>query len=201
MSSLHQTTRGTGKSISRQNKAARRAVGQQRAPEVVGKPAHAGLGKAHRAIPVVNDPPWREPLRQRMASVPMPRFMQDDEPSATAIAPRIAGFLPATTSVTQPEWREIRRQLAKMCGPRPRYIPSDGVIALGPGSWQSPYQPERLEAARADFLKEMSTAIELWAMRFTAPARMVHHLDWEATNAVQRMQHAAFIYAALMMAV
>lgn len=51
--------------------------------------------------------------------------------------------LPAQVPVSRAEWREIRRQLARMCGPRPRYIPTGAihgmeVIALGSGDPQPP---------------------------------------------------------------
>ncbi len=137
-----------------------------------------------------------------MASVPMPAWFDDIKPAARATEPqKPIALLPATTAIRNSEWRQIRRQLAKMCGPRPRYIPSAPVMAMGPGKYESPYQPEQIAEARATYLKEMGTAIELWAMRFTAPGKMVHHLDWEATNATERLMHAAFVFANLMMAV
>jgi len=111
--------------------------------------------------------------------------------------------LPAPSMNAQ--MRPVRLQLALMVGPRPRHIDSGPAIALGPGDRPSPYQPQEIEKWRDRFICEMGEAIELAAKYATADGNMTerekHHLNWDMTNAAQRMQHTAFVFANLVMAV
>ena len=146
-----------------------------------------------------------KPRAVQVGSTPrMPSFLDEpekvapvaisDQPALALPAPRMNAYL-----------RPIRRQLALMVGPRPRHIPTGPAIALGPGDKPSPYRPDEIEKWRAKFLAEMDKALPLAAAYATADGNMSgeekHTLNWNLTNAVQAMQHAAFVYANFAMAV
>lgn len=186
------------------NKTDRRAIGEENAPAVVGKPEHGGLGKCYRGphhspksifnaspSPVACQPrPASERVRDAVASAPLPAFLADAAPVTAWQKP--VGLLPAVTPVRYPEWRQIRRQLALMCGPRPRCIPSGEVIALGPGGKPSPYQPdliartqrevEQAELHLVDLRTKLQPGTEWW--------RGASNASWEIRSAEQRVQAA-----------
>lgn len=137
----------------------------------------------------------------------LPAFLLASEPPRAAPAPAQASQKPLL-ALPAPRMnaymRPIRRQLALMVGPRPRHIPTGPAIALGPGDKPSPYKPEEIQKWYGRLIGEMDEAIRLSAMYATADGNMTggekHALNWELTNAIQRFQHAAFVYANFVMA-
>lgn len=207
----HATARGIGPSVSRQSKAVRKTIGNQRAPEVVGKPEHAGLGKAHRPLPTeritVEDP---KPARQVKS--------KDGEARCTFCGMRgharrpIAAFLdkgafvpacnicaklraqPIRLALPGPRmygyWRGTRLALRKMIGNVKREIPTGPVIALGPGPKPTGYDPIAIEKTREQIKTELE---KLTALRDSKrPGKVAWqgacNASWEVRSQEQRVQ-------------
>lgn len=93
------------------------------------------------------------------------------------------------------------KALALRQGPAPRrqFPETPEVIALGPGSKRSPYQPEEIERAFDRWCLALQRAIDTALIVATRDARGLRgfaYTDpiWNASQAVAELQHAGIVY-------
>jgi len=100
--------------------------------------------------------------------------------------------------------RADRREYMRSVAGKVRRIGTGPVMAMEAGDWESPYKPEEIERWHQKWLREMDETLRLAAAYMTADGNMSgkekHQLNWDMTNATQRLQHCSFVLGNLLMA-
>lgn len=92
------------------------------------------------------------------------------------------------------------KALAVVRAPRRSLPVTPEVIVLGPGSWQSPYDPEALERAHQKWIEcaekaiALALIVELRYSLFGLTNRQVTNPIWERDSAIKDLQNAGLVY-------